>query len=487
MNNTVKKLSILLAAFMLISVAGCAKEPTTEIISYYESVPEGVSDSQGSSSDIESTDSADSNVGSSKQQQTGGSSQNKPSDREEKKLKGKLELQAFSNGSDDAKGIESVVESFEKANPDLDVTLRIGVNVHSQLLTRWMSGNPTDFVWLNGAGFPTDTIEASGGFYDLSSWIKTAKVYGSDELIKDRLQDDVLVYNGKKLNKMPISSGAYGLWYDANYFSQNNLSAPQNYEDLKAFTAVAKSKGKSSLCYPGVYSGYLVMGMVVPAIAAYGDQEWFDKVTGATDPAAFTDKRMKEILTRLYDLAKDGAFMKGTVQLNHIESQMEWLNRKSLLIPNGIWLENEMADDTPANFRMKFAATSLATKSQGNHIVMYTGTVAVADKGKNRDNALEFLRFLYTDESQKVMCETEGSIPAIKTDRSSYKYSDIAKETIDYITGSSVKRVTLKNSWGTVDAEFNNVVNSIVLGEITPDKACERLAAACKTKIAESK
>lgn len=404
----------------------------------------------------------------------------------EKKLTGKLELQVFSNGSEDSKGFEEVLARFEEANPDLEVTLRIGVNVHTQMLTRWMNDTPPDLVILSGAGFPEDTIEAAGKFYDMSTWIKTAKVWGTDTLITDALQDGMLIYNGEKLNKMPMNWGAYGLWYDQAYFAENNLTMPNSYEELTAFVEKADALGKSAICYPGVYSGYLVWGLVMPAIAAYGDEAFFEKISGATDPSAFTDARMQEVLQRLYDLAGKGAFMQGTVQLNHIESQMEWLNHKSLIIPNGLWLESEMADDTPAKFAMKFSPTSLATADQGNYVIPYISKLAVAKHGQNVENALAFVRFLYREENLKSMCEVSGNMPVTDVDYSAWNYTASAKESIGAITGENVKRTFLRASWGTVDSEFNNVVNSLVLHEITPDEACQRLKTACETKIAEA-
>lgn len=405
----------------------------------------------------------------------------------EKKLTGKLELQVFSNGSEDSKGFEEVLARFEEENPDLEVTLRIGVNVHTQMLTRWMNDTPPDLVMLSGAGFPEDTMEAAGKFYDMSSWIKVAKVWGTDTLITDALQEGMLIYNGEKLNKMPTSWGAYGLWYDKAYFAENNLTMPNSYEELTAFVNKAESLGKSAICYPGIYSGYLVWGLVMPAIAACGDEAYFEKVTGATDPSAFTDERMKTVLQRLYDLAGTGAFMNGTVQLNHIESQIEWLNHKSLIIPNGLWLESEMAEDTPAKFEMKFSPASLATSEQDNYVIPYISKLAVAKHGENVENALAFVRFLYREENMKALCETAGTIPVTDVDYSSWSYSDSAKESIAAITGEDVKRAYLRASWGTVDSEFNNVVNALVLHEITPDEACQRLKKACETKIAESK
>ena len=515
MKKLIRMISMMLVVIMLCSVVGCQQRTVTkeewvevegeEVAQGDETGdesenPEGEQadntdseddkdenkNEQGNSTDDKNNSTGNNSSDKNSSTKPNGSSQN--TSKKEKKLTGKLELQVFSNTADGNKAFEKILENFENENPDLDVTLRTGVNVHTQMLSRWMNDTPPDFVMLSGAGFPENTLQAAGKFYDFSSWFKTAKIWGTDTLIKDSIQDGMLIYNGKKLDRMPLSWGAYGLWYDSAYFKSNKLTMPKNYEGLVAFVDKAESLGKSAIVYPGVYSGYLVWGLVMPAIAAYGDEAYFNKVTGATDPSAFTDKRMKAVLTRLYDLAGDDkAFMKGTVQLNHIESQMEWLNHKSLIIPNGLWLEDEMADDTPSGFKMQFSPTSLATKDQDNYVIPYIGKFTVAKHGKNVENALAFVRYLYRPENIKALCEDGGTIPVTKQDYSKWKYSSTARASIDVIAGKSVKRMYLKNSWGTVDAEFNNVVNALVLHEITPDQACQRLKKACETYIRESK
>ena len=523
LENKSKLLSILLVIALVFSAASCNREkvnPEVSEVSSYgtsqeTSVPEESDDTESKGTNDNSwadsrelsvseastvsntvsdeTSTGSSLVNSSDNSEQGAISTGKSSsassepvkDISEKKLTGKLELQIFANGSDNSRCWENAIAAFEKANPDLDVIARIGINVNTQLLTRWMSNNPPDFVSLAGANIPEETLEREGKFYDLTEWVKTANVYGSNELIKDKVKNGMFQYNYNKLSKMPISMGSYGLWYDNNYFSKNNLTVPKNYEEMIQFAAEADSLGKSVLCYPGVYSGYLVWGLVMPAIAAYGS-EYFNQVSGAVSPEVFQDERMKSVLTRLKQFADSGYIMSGTVALNHIESQMEWLNRNALFIPNGLWLETEMANDIPIDFEMRYTALSLATKNQKQTVVPYVSNVAVAEKGKNIDNALAFVRYLYRDEVIKDFAEVLGSLSTCDVDASNYKYSEVAKAAIEYILSDDVQIVYKTATWGTVDAEMNNVVNALVLGQITVQQACDRLSEATRVKIAEN-
>ena len=62
----------------------------------------------------------------------------------EKKLTGKLELQVFSNGSEDSKGFEEVLARFEEENPDLEAYVFLcdhGNHFRKSSTTAWLQTN----------------------------------------------------------------------------------------------------------------------------------------------------------------------------------------------------------------------------------------------------------------------------------------------------------------------------------------------------------
>lgn len=492
MKKYIKILSVIAAASMVFGTfSGCTKKSETYVDSTYvidgeaDENSDGADNSESSGGVSGSTSSgsggAGNNGGSSGtgSNTSGNGSTGTPVS--EKKLKGKLELQIWVNGSDTSRVWERTVKAFEKVNPDLKVDLRMGINVNTQMQTRWMNDNPPDLILLDGTGIPTDTFQEEGKFYDLTSFLKTAKAYGEDKLIWDKLDHDCIEYfkNGK-VYKAPLMTTPYGIWYDNEFLKKNGLTAPTDFDSLMSFGAAAKKKGISALCYPGVHAAYLGSALIMPAMAAYG-KDYFYKALKLDDPSLFEGPEFKAIMQRFIDFAKAGYIMPGSVPLNHINAQMSWLNHKAALIPCGLWLETEMASDIPYGFDMKFSTVSLTAKGQPQATVLSGIGVAVAQKGKNRDNALEFLRYLYRDDVLLDFVEVNGYLSSCKIDMSKAKLSKAAKQALDTLNNPAVTKVYKNKSWGTMESELGNVINAIVLGDIkSADEACARMVKEAK-------
>lgn len=390
-------------------------------------------------------------------------------------LSGTFELQIWTGGYS-AEPWEEIIAGFEKEYPDLDVIAYMDSNVNKKMQTRWMQGEPCDFVYLAGSNLPSQTYFEEGKLIDLTSFYEKATIHGSDELIKDHLKSNSLSYfKDKNLFSVPITIDAYGVWYDEAYMNKLGLDIPSNYDELLQFGKDAKAKGTNAIIYPGTSSMYLVHAFVFPALAVYG-QDFLDRITTASDVEAYRDARFKEVLTRIDTMAKQGMFAEGTVALNHIQSQMQWLNNKACLIPNGLWLEGEMEKDIPDGFKMRYAAPMMNKADEDQVIVTSSGQVGVASDGDNKEAAIEFLRYMYRDENMALFTKYWGVPISTDADLSSVDLTDTMKQAQQMLTSPDYKQVQLNFSWGSVDAVMCDVINQIVLQEITVDEAVEELA-----------
>lgn len=390
-------------------------------------------------------------------------------------LSGQFELQIFTGGYS-GEPWEEIIADFEEEYPDLDVVAYLDANVNKKMQTRWMQGNPCDFVYLAGSNLPLQTYFEEGKLLDLTSFYEKATIHGTDTPLKDKLKSNAISkWQNKNIYAMPFSTDAYGVWYDETYFTKQGLTVPTNYDELLAFGATAKSKGTNAIIYPGNSPMYLVHGFVFPALAVYG-QEFLDRITTAADVEAYRDARFKEVLTRIDTMAKQGMFMEGTVALNHIQSQMQWLGNKACLIPNGLWLEGEMKKDIPDGFKMRYAVPMMNKADEKQVIVTSSGSVGVATDGDNRDAAIEFIRFMYKDENIVKFTKYWGVPVTTNVDLSSIKVTETMKQVQQVLTDPDYTQVQLNFSWGAVDAVMCDVINQLVLQEMTVDEVIEELA-----------
>ncbi len=407
---------------------------------------------------------------------------------DEKPLTGELELQIFVGGFG-SEWWEYAIEKFQEQNPDLEITAHLDANINAQMKTRWAKDNPPDFVFLDGTNLPGETWMAEGKLMDLSDIYENGNVYGTDEKVKDKIREGLVntYKDTDAVYQMPFALSTYGMWYDETLFTQKNWQVPKNFEELKTFSAQAQKDGVTPIIYTGQYSGYLVWGLLMPAVAseavASNDLDYFYDVANAANEEVFADQRFVRCLEKLKELADAGYYDKSGLSMNHITSQATWLKRTDALIPNGLWLESEMKDSTPDDFQMRYYPSMLQDADQPTCVIATANTVGIASKAKNPEAAAAFLRFLYTDEISAKFVELCSSPCATTVDVSGADITDSAKQVNEMLNSDSVTMVAKgSTSWGSVDGTVNDCVNRIVSGEYTVEQAVEAIQQATAKK-----
>ena len=406
----------------------------------------------------------------------------------EVELVGKFELQIFVGGYG-AEAWEYAIAEFQKLHPDLEITAHMDPNVNAQMKNRWAKDNPPDFVFLEGTNIPTETWMRENKLRDLTSLYETGTVYGTETPIKEQLKEGLTFTFGDtgKIFQMPILLSTYGVWYDETLMNEKGWSVPTNYTQLQSFCKDASSAGISPMIYTGQYSGYAVWGFLMPAVASAAvesnDLDFFYDVCTAANSDVWSDARFKDALQKFADLANAGYFNPAGLSMNHINSQVSWLNHEAVLIPNGLWLETEMKDSTPEGFKMRYYPSVTHDADQKPCIIASASSFGIAEKAKNPKAAEEFIRFLYTDEISKVFAEKCAVPVATKTDMSTANLTETAKQVNDMINSDDVVLVAKAGtSWGSVDGTINDVVNKIVSKKYTVDQAIDALKKATDKK-----
>ena len=61
-----------------------------------------------------------------------------------------------------------------------------------------------------------------------------------------------------------------------------------------------------------------------------------------------------ELWNRIYEMGKKGYFAEGLAALTHTQSQMQVVQEKAAMVSTGTWVENEMEEAAPADFKSGF-------------------------------------------------------------------------------------------------------------------------------------
>ena len=398
-------------------------------------------------------------------------------------------LQIFTGGYG-ADMWEYVIRAFEADHPEYNVVANMSNTVNENMQDDWRDGNPPDFVFLDGTLEKQAWLE-NDMLYDFTDWLKTATVAGEENVkIKDRmLTEYVHKYTGEDGKTitygMPLVLSSYGMWYDNALFTQKGWTVPTNYSELSAWVDKNATAETAALIYPGVYSGYLVQGMILPALAEVGD-EFYDRVENARDAEVYTSAEFKAVMNRFADIFgknKKANSVADCLSLDHTRSQMQWLAHKAAFIPNGLWLRKEMAalNAIPEGFEMRYAPSALNVEKQ--IIVASSVTCAVAKDAQNKKAALEFMRYLYRTDVVQKFAECTDSPSATNVELDESKVSEVLKYAQEVMSNSAYRHVLHVGSWGGVDTVFNQGVNSIVAGKKTVDEVCNELAAQARKQL----
>ena len=398
-------------------------------------------------------------------------------------------LQIFTGGYG-ADMWEYVIRAFEADHPEYNVIANMSNTVNENMQDDWRDGNPPDFVFLDGTLEKQAWLE-NDMLYDFTDWLKTATVAGEENVkIKDRmLTEYVHKYTGEDGKTitygMPLVLSSYGMWYDNALFTQKGWTVPTNYSELSAWVDKNATAETAALIYPGVYSGYLVQGMILPALAEVGD-EFYDRVENALDAEVYTSAEFKAVMNRFADIFgknNKANSVADCLSLDHTRSQMQWLAHKAAFIPNGLWLRKEMAalNAIPEGFEMRYAPSALNIEQQ--IIVASSVTCAVAKDAKNQKAALEFMRYLYRTDVVQKFAECTDSPSATNVELDESKVSEVLKYAQEVMSNSAYRHVLHVGRWGGVDTVFNQGVNSIVAGKKTVDEVCNELAAQARKQL----
>lgn len=81
-------------------------------------------------------------------------------------ISGELEIQYFVGGYGDSWWKE-VIADFQEEYPDVTITEHAGPNINEEMRSRWVSGDPPDVIYIDGAGSSETQMVEDGQLMNL--------------------------------------------------------------------------------------------------------------------------------------------------------------------------------------------------------------------------------------------------------------------------------------------------------------------------------
>ncbi|WP_164667999.1 extracellular solute-binding protein [Virgibacillus doumboii] len=396
------------------------------------------------------------------------------------KVNGTLEIQYFVGGYGDSWWKE-VIGDFKEKYPDVEVKEHAGPNINEEMRSRWVSGDPPDVVYIDGAGSSETQMVEDGQLMDLTDWVKELEVDGTP------LMDSFIVppsdYDGK-VYSLPLVFDTWGTWYDKAWFDENGWEVPSDFESfMSTMGSIQEDADIAPFVTTGKYPYYFLRGVLYPAFGAAGGDELLTSVIKGEE-GAWSSDAVLEVMKKVEEMQKAGYIDEGFGALNHTQSQMNFLLHKNAFIPVGFWLPNEMSKDKPEDLQYGFIPSPMNDAGEPMAVVPDLRPLAIAEEAENPEAAKAFVEFVFTKEYATLFSEHTGAIMNLKgVDLSSNE--NVPQYLIDanaMINDPEKVQIYHKPHPMSADLEtpISNSLVSLMLGNISAEEFVEEAEAAAK-------
>lgn len=354
--------------------------------------------------------------------------------------------------------------------------------VWEQLKPRFVSEDVPDVTW-PGWGMDYWGLVADDQLMDLNAALDTPAYGQTTGKWRDSFDPGLLkmgAYEGKQY-MMPYHVNLNGWWYNPKMFKDNGWTVPKTYKELLALNDKVKAKGIAPLTFQGQYPYYMLFGFVYPWIISSGGIEAWNDCQNLV-PGAWKAPAVLEAAKRVAELRDRGDFMKGSLALNHTDSQMEFLKGKAAMIPCGTWLHAEMLNVMPKDASMEFMGVPQLDGGKGDPTALQVAIEpwVVPAKAKNAAGGIDYYKYITSPEKAKEFIETKGTLMAVKGVEGA-KYPDFLVAAAKLFDESKTKwSAEVKLWYPELGKEAENALAALIDGKITPEQFCDRCEAAAE-------
>ena len=314
---------------------------------------------------------------------------------------------------------EDIVESYEKANPDVDVELTVDKNLEEVISPNMKAGKYPDVVLL-GTGRKLalpETMIKDNALEDLTD-VLDMDVYGEDVKVKDKLVPgftDTLVtnpYNDGKTFLAPMFYSPTGLFYNQNLLKEKGWDVPETWDDMWELGDKAKAEGISLFTYP--HAGYFD-AFFYSLLFEVGGPDFYNRAMSYEDGIWETPEATKafEIVGKLAEYTEPTTVANGNDR-DFTKNQQLVLDDKALFMPNGTWVVGEM-EEAPRSEGFEWGMTALPAIEEGGDRYAFTffEQLWVPEASENKDAAKDFVTYVYSDEAAEIFAEA-GAVQPIE-------------------------------------------------------------------------
>lgn len=328
-----------------------------------------------------------------------------------------------------AKMIDTLIENFEKENPDIKVkrTAFKVADLRNTIKPAINSGEGPDvFSYDAGAGY-LGVLAKAGLALDLSEY---REKYGWDDRFHDWALEKT-VYDGG-LYGIANELEMLGVFYNKEIFEEANAEIPKTYDEFLQLCQMFKDKGITPIImddkeqWPGFHYESIWLNAFVGA----------DKVKQAiAGEIPWTTEGFGEALDELYKVFESGYATEKPLSLAYEDANKAFYAGEGAMRVTGTWQVGGFSTNMGDNVGFFYLPT--ASEDIDNCPPGGLGeAVVVNSKTKHEEAALKFVDYMFQMDNMEYWYEA-GLIPSVKdVDYSEYEISELFQNVVDEINSS---------------------------------------------------
>lgn len=398
-----------------------------------------------------------------------------------------LEIYIFNGGFGDEYATDVHEPMYKKAYPNAKIVHKAEVDIQGALQSRFVAGNPPDFVNDSGDGqIPLGQLVSDDQLYDLTDLFDAPSWDDSSKKVRDTLVPGAIDQGtfGDKPFVMNMALTVFGTWYNKVLFDDKGWTIPTTWEEMVALCTEIKGAGIAPWTYQGIHARYMVWPLLAMAAKLAGPEILVD--IDNLKEGAWQHEAIKESANALRGLRTSGFILEGTEGMDHIQSQGQWSAGKAAFIPCGSWLENEQEDATPKEgFEFAMMPDPLLSKDSKMPLeTLYASAgepYIVPKAAKNPRGGLEYMRIMLSKEGAKGFTEKVSSLTVVQGAADGVTLPKGLTSAKKALTDAGDNVVSWM--WATWYGKmFNPGINAVIGDLMTARKTVDEFSAGCEAE-----
>nr|WP_274636470.1 ABC transporter substrate-binding protein [Microbacterium bovistercoris] len=368
----------------------------------------------------------------------------------------------------------AIVQAFEKANPDVTVTMSgEAVADHLQKLSiAAQSDTLPDIFWVYKS--TAEQMLKAGKLLDLTPVLKELDL--TDKFPESTVKNFT---SNKEIYGVPYQGLLTGLWVNKKILADNDIAMPKTFDDL-----VAAAKKLNAKDIPTISDGANQSSFSVWSFLTDLDRFGFeDKVAGLLDGSEkYTNDDFLRLYEHIDELRKAGAFASNVSTQTYQQAVDQFTSGKAAMLDAGVWASSAIQESEVAPDIAFWKGPEFSDGVGDQNIIMNVASAPfVVDHKVGKDDSKlaavkKFIAFYYSDQAQQIL--VDNGQPPVTTYQAKVDPAkqSVLKAALDATTADDVTSPQSQPDLLVPTAVANSMYDSIygvIQGQLTPKAALE--------------